>query len=198
MGIAERITTVVVTATITSAAWIVAGSTMIDAAPNAQLAATTTVPAEPRLAVLDTGGLLIPVQGVGADKLSDTFTQTRAGGERVHDAIDIMAPRGTPVIAAAAGTIERLFQSNEGGNTIYVRSPDRRTIHYYAHLDQYALGLQEGQQVVRGQVLGTVGSTGNASETAPHLHFAILQTRPEAQWWDHASAINPYPLLTGH
>jgi murein DD-endopeptidase MepM/ murein hydrolase activator NlpD len=201
MGFTDRITTIVVTATVTSAAWIVAGSTLIDRAPEATpatLSAQQATPGRTRLAVLDTGRLLIPVQGLTADKLEDTFAQARAGGLRVHDAIDIMAPRGTPVIAAAAGTIERVFPSNEGGKTIYLRSSDRRTIHYYAHLDQYAPGLHEGQRVVRGQALGTVGSTGNADETAPHLHFAIMQTTPQAQWYDEGAAINPYPLLTGH
>jgi murein DD-endopeptidase MepM/ murein hydrolase activator NlpD len=194
MGITDRITTILVTATVTSVAWIVVGGTLLQAEPPPQPVPT---PPAARLAVLDTSGLLVPVQGVSANKLSDTFTQARAGGARVHDAVDITAPRGTPVLAAAGGTIEKLFQSNDGGNTIYVRSPDRGTIHYYAHLDSYAQGLHDGQRVQRGQVLGTVGSTGNAAETAPHLHFAIIQTTPGAQWYDGGTAINPYPLLTG-
>ena len=130
-----------------------------------------------------------------AEQLGDTFTDERGGGERLHEALDIMAPRGTRVLAAAPGTVERLFQSQAGGNTIYVRSNDRRTIHYYAHLDAYAPGLEEGDRVSRGEVIGTVGSSGNASEEAPHLHFAILRTTPDAEWWEPATAINPYPLL---
>lgn len=198
MGIVDRLTTILVTATITSAAWIVAGSSVLDRAPKAEMATVAADPAAAPTATPDTGRLLIPVQGVTADKLSDTFTQARAGGARVHDAIDIIAPRGTPVIAAGAGTIERLFQSGDGGNTIYVRSKDRRTLHYYAHLDQYAPGLLEGDKVQRGEALGTVGSTGNANEAAPHLHFAIMQIAPEAEWYDEGAAINPYPLLTAH
>lgn len=142
------------------------------------------------------GGLIIPVQGIRANQLSDTFTQARANGARVHDAIDIMATLGTPVIAAAPGTIEKLFISKAGGLTIYQRSRDRRTIYYYAHLASYAPGLGEGQPVGRGQVLGAVGFTGNANPLAPHLHFAILQTVPGAKWYQRSLAINPYPLLT--
>ena len=141
--------------------------------------------------------LLIPVLNVRPADLSDTFTDSRGGGSRLHEAIDIMAPRGTSVVAAAPGKIERLFRSEAGGNTIYVRSDDGETIHYYAHMDEYAEGLREGQRVRRGQRLGTVGSTGNASEERPHLHFAILQTTPDAEWWEPANAINPFTLLTG-
>ena len=106
-----------------------------------------------------------------------------------------MAAAGTPVVAAAPGTVERLFQSDAGGNTIYVRSQDRQTIHYYAHLQDYAPGLREGQSVQRGQRLGSVGSSGNADPAAPHLHFAIMRTTPDAEWWEPATAVNPYPLL---
>lgn len=140
--------------------------------------------------------LMIPVDGIAARQLVDTFTQARANGARRHDAIDIMAATGTPVRAAASGTAEKLFLSRDGGNTIYVRSPDRRIIYYYAHLDRYAPDLAEGSAVRTGQVLGTVGFSGNANSAAPHLHFAMLVTRPEAHWWDPAMALNPYPLLT--
>jgi murein DD-endopeptidase MepM/ murein hydrolase activator NlpD len=115
----------------------------------------------------------------------------------LHEALDIVAPRGTPVVAAAAGTVEKLFHSDAGGNTLYVRSPDRATIFYYAHLDRYADGLHEGQRVAQGQTLGAVGSTGDASPDAPHLHFEIMQTTPNAKWYESATSINPYPLLTG-
>ena len=140
--------------------------------------------------------LIIPVQGVKPAQLSDTFTQAREGGLRVHDAIDIMAPRGTPVLAAAGGVIEKLFTSAAGGLTIYLRCDDRRLIHYYAHLDAYAPALAEGQHVAQGQLLGTVGSTGNASPDAPHLHFAMQLTDPAASWHQPSRPINPYPLLT--
>lgn len=141
--------------------------------------------------------LRIPVAGVRPEQLSDTFAQAREQGLRSHDAIDIPAPRGTPVLAAAAGRVEKLFLSKPGGKTIYIRSGDGRRIYYYAHLDQYAPSLSEGQQVSAGQVLGAVGSTGNADPSVPHLHFAVMQTDPDARWWEPALAINPYPLLRG-
>jgi murein DD-endopeptidase MepM/ murein hydrolase activator NlpD len=119
------------------------------------------------------------------------------GGERRHEALDIAAPAGTPVIAAAEGRVEKLFRSDDGGNTVYIRSADRRTIYYYAHLQGYSPDLEEGKPVERGQRLGTVGATGNADPSAPHLHFAIMRTAPDAEWWEPATAINPYPLLAG-
>ena len=139
--------------------------------------------------------LVIPVSGVRRDQLVDTFTQSRQGGARVHNAIDIVAPRGTPIIAATGGTVEKLFVSALGGNTAYVRSPERTLIYYYAHLDAYAPGLAAGQVVRQGQLLGTVGSTGDASPDAPHLHFEIQQTGPNTGWWQHSVSLNPYPLL---
>ena len=142
-------------------------------------------------------GLMIPVVGVQAATLTDTFTQARAEGARVHDAIDIMAAEGTPVIAAAPGRVEKLFVSGEGGNTIYVRSLDRRRIYYYAHLASYAADLREGMTVKGGQRLGSVGHTGNASPEAPHLHFAIWTADPGQGWNQDQGAINPYPLLGG-
>lgn len=141
-------------------------------------------------------GLAIPVAGVRASQLTDTYSQARAGGARVHDAIDIMAPRGTAVIAAAEGTVEKLYFSHGGGGiTVYVRSPDRMWIYYYAHLDGYAPGLHEGQRVARGDPIGQVGSTGNASAAGPHLHFAISRIAPGDRWYHQGAAINPYPLL---
>ena len=137
--------------------------------------------------------LLIPVAGVRPDQLSDSFDDARGEG-RVHDAIDIMAPRGTAVIAAAAGTIEKLFDSRLGGRTIYIRRPGGQWMDYYAHLDSYVPGLAEGQKVVQGQLIGTVGSTGDASPEAPHLHYAINMMAPGESWWQ-GRAINPYPLL---
>jgi murein DD-endopeptidase MepM/ murein hydrolase activator NlpD len=142
-------------------------------------------------------GLAIPVAGVKTGQLVDTYTQARAGGQRTHDAIDIMAAEGTPVIAAAPGRVEKLFLSQGGGGiTAYVRSDDGRWIYYYAHLQGYAPGLAEGQQVQRGQLIGRVGHTGNASAAGPHLHFAIFRMNPGERWWQ-GTAINPYPLLAG-
>jgi murein DD-endopeptidase MepM/ murein hydrolase activator NlpD len=141
-------------------------------------------------------GLAIPVVGVKPGQLSDTFTQARAGGGRTHDAIDIMAAEGTPVIAAADGTVEKLFSSALGGTTIYERSADHRWIYYYAHLSAYEPGLHEGQQLRRGQVIAHVGHTGDASAAGPHLHFAINQMGQGDRWWN-GTPINPYPLLAG-
>ncbi len=138
-------------------------------------------------------GLAIPVAGVGPDDLVDTFDDARSEG-RVHDAIDIPAPRGTPVVAAAAGTVARLFTSERGGLTVYVLNG--QTVFYYAHLDAVAPGLAAGRRVARGEALGTVGSTGNASPEAPHLHFAVWRAASAASFWD-GEAVNPYPLLTG-
>jgi peptidoglycan LD-endopeptidase LytH len=140
-------------------------------------------------------GLAIPVVGVKADQLDDTFETARSQGRR-HDAIDIMAGEGTLVIAAADGTIEKLFNSVRGGITVYERSPDQRWIYYYAHLSAYVPGLHEGQHVRRGQVIARVGHTGDASAAGPHLHFAINAMGPGQRWWD-GTPINPYPLLAG-
>ena len=139
-------------------------------------------------------GLVLPVVGVRPDDLADTFTDARSDG-RVHDAIDIMAPRGTPVVAAAAGTVASVHESERGGHTVYLLLPDRRTVHYYAHLDTVAPGVAAGVAVSQGGDVGTVGSTGNASPEAPHLHFAIWTAPSADAFWD-GPAVNPYPLLT--
>ncbi len=162
-----------------------------------------TVPPQPRVPLPMSGvttppsgsALLIPVLGISRVQLADTFTDARSEG-RSHDAIDIMAPHGTPVVAVADGTIEKLFNSERGGLTIYQFEPDGRLAYYYAHLQSYAEGLVEGQAVKRGQVIGFVGSTGNANPDGPHLHFAVFVLGPERKWWQ-GEAINPYPLLTG-
>src|SRR3954465_12882576 len=138
-------------------------------------------------------GLAIPVVGIKAGQLSDTYDEARGQGRR-HDALDIMAPEGAPVIAAGDGRIEKLFNSVRGGITIYERSADQNWVYYYAHLLAYAPGLAEGQQVKRGQVIGRVGHTGDASAAGPHLHFAINSMAPGERWWN-VTAINPYPQL---
>ena len=147
--------------------------------------------------VVGPSGLAVPVAGVRPTQLVDTFTQARADGARVHDAIDIMAPEGTAVLAAAPGTIEKLFFSQGGGGiSAYVRSDDARWTYYYAHLSAYAPGIREGQRVPRGALIGYVGHSGNASPEGPHLHFAINQMRG-GEKWHQGTAINPYPLLAG-
>lgn len=199
--------TAVVTAILTSAFWLFAfNSGMIQAADARKVKPSGDVavvdPAfGPPVAIAESvevgpAGLAIPVAGIKASQLTDTFTQARADGARVHDAIDIMADEGTPVIAATDGTVEKLFLSDGGGITAYVRSPDQRWSYYYAHLQGYAPGLAEGQQVKRGQVIGRVGHTGNANPAGPHLHFAINKMQP-GEKWHQGSPINPYPLLAG-
>lgn len=137
----------------------------------------------------------IPVQGIRAAELIDTWDQTRTAG-RLHRAIDIPAPTGTPVLAAMDGRIEKLFASDRGGLTIYQRSEDGRLMLYYAHLEGYRRGLTEGETARRGQVIATVGASGNADPAVPHLHFQILRTTPDADW-NAGEPINPYPLLAG-
>jgi murein DD-endopeptidase MepM/ murein hydrolase activator NlpD len=138
-------------------------------------------------------GLLIPVQGVPASSLVNTYDQARGQGRR-HDAIDIMAPRGTPVLAVADGAVMKLFRSERGGITLYELAPDRRTIYYYAHLDRYAPGIAEGQPLRRGQVLGYVGDTGDAKPGNYHLHFEVSTTADPKKYWG-GTPENPYPLL---
>jgi murein DD-endopeptidase MepM/ murein hydrolase activator NlpD len=138
--------------------------------------------------------LLVPVLGVKAMQLRDSFNEMR--GIVKHEALDIPAPRGTPVIAVDDGRIAKLFRSIPGGLTIYHFDPGEKFAYYYAHLDGYAAGVAEGSQVKRGEVIGYVGSTGNASSANPHLHFAIFELGPEKRWGK-GTAINPYPLLTG-
>ena len=137
--------------------------------------------------------LTIPVSGITAEQLTPQFYDER--GERGHEAIDIMAPTGTPVVAVEDGTIVKFFTSKAGGITIYQFDPTDTYAYYYAHLDRYADGLKEGDIVMRGQVIGYVGYTGNANPAAPHLHFGIFRLGPEKQWWK-GEALDPYPALT--
>ena len=139
------------------------------------------------------GGLVVPVQGIAAADLMDTYDDPR-GSNRVHEALDIMAPAGTPVLATADGVVEKLFESDNGGLTIYQFDPTETWCYYYAHLQRYAPGLAEGDHVKRGEVIGYVGSTGNASADAPHLHFGIYRLGEQKRWWKGAP-VNPYPLL---
>jgi murein DD-endopeptidase MepM/ murein hydrolase activator NlpD len=141
-----------------------------------------------------TSEIIIPVAGVRAETLRDNFSDARAG--HVHDALDIMAPRGTPVLAAVDGRVRKLFTSRAGGITIYETDPAEQMVYYYAHLDHYASDLVEGKVLRRGDVIGYVGTTGNAPANSPHLHFAISVLPPTKEWWK-GDPINPYPILTG-
>ncbi|MCC5087216.1 M23 family metallopeptidase [Xanthomonas campestris] len=203
-------------ATPATASALAAQSTPTSAAPEAMTAATplaaAPAPAQAASAMAapvggpsaaqaeqasasNTVALLIPVQGITSSQLQDTFTDARSEG-RVHDAIDILAPAGTPVLAVADGTVEKLFDSKRGGLTVYQFEPGGKYCYYYAHLQRYADGLAEKQVIKRGQLIGYVGSTGNADPAAPHLHFEIHRLGPEKQWWK-GEALNPYPILHG-
>jgi len=162
--------------------------------PSTQSSETSSPAAAPSPApLISPAGLIIPVAGVRADQLIDTFSEARSEG-RVHDAIDIPAPQGTPVLAVANGKILKLFQSERGGTTIYQLSSDEKFIYYYAHLDRYAEGLSEGQTVTQGETIAYVGDTGNAGAGNYHLHFSIAITSNPKKYWE-GTNINPYPLL---
>lgn len=164
------------------------------AAPPARPTATAgSASGDADVALLRQRNLTLPVEGIDDDDLVNTFTDPR-GQQRRHEAIDIMAARGTPVVSVEDGRVAKLFDSQQGGLSIYVFDPSGTHCYYYAHLDRYADGLKEGQAVRRGQVIGAVGSTGNAAENAPHLHFAIFRLGPDRQWWK-GTPINPYLVL---
>jgi len=201
---ATALFTAVLTAVVTSAFWIWFYNVVPSTAPIVERSGNVVAVVPPKSApvvvsqqvVVGPSGLALPVVGIKADQLTDTFDAARSQGRR-HDAIDIMAAEGTPVIAAADGTVEKLFNSVRGGITIYERSVDQKWVYYYAHLSAYAPGLHEGQQLKRGQVIAQVGHTGDASPDGPHLHFAVNSMAPGERWW-HGTPINPYPLLAGN
>jgi murein DD-endopeptidase MepM/ murein hydrolase activator NlpD len=168
------------------------GTPASEAAPHTD--ATPPAPAAPAgsadISLLRGRALTLPVSGMGAGQLSDTYSQARAAGAP-HEAIDIMAPRGTPVLAVEDGRVVKLFLSKPGGVTLYQFDPDSNYAYYYAHLDRYADGIAEGVTVRKGQVIAYVGSTGNASPDAPHRHFAIFKLGAEKQWW-RGVPLNPF------
>jgi murein DD-endopeptidase MepM/ murein hydrolase activator NlpD len=135
------------------------------------------------------GQMGLPIQGLKLADLRDTFNEDRNG--HAHEAVDIMAPRGTPVHAAVSGTIRKLFLSKPGGNTIYEFDEAGGHCYYYAHLDRYAESLHEGMRVERGDIIAYVGSTGNADPRTPHLHFALFELGPKREWWK-GKPVDPY------
>jgi len=160
--------------------------------PPEPVSATPTIGAD-RPAELRRRHLTLPVQGLEAGDLRDTFDEMR-GGSRRHEALDILAPRDTPVLAVEDGKVAKLFLSDAGGMTIYQFDPTGMYAYYYAHLERYAEGLKDGDRVQRGQVIGYVGTSGNAPRDTPHLHFAIFRLTDEKRWWQ-GTAIDPYPIL---
>lgn len=137
--------------------------------------------------------LSLPVQGVQIGNVRNSFSELR--GDHIHEAVDILAPRDTPVVAVEDGKIAKLFFSVRGGNTIYHFDPTETYCYYYAHLDRYASDIREGQYIKRGQIIGYVGTSGNAPKDTPHLHFAIFKLNADKRWWQ-GTPIDPYPLLT--
>ncbi|HEV7487875.1 MAG TPA: M23 family metallopeptidase [Thermoanaerobaculia bacterium] len=193
-------------------AWMAAGTTpnvttlppplrvsRVEASPPVPPMSESPAAAAPILPVVPTSTsdaprpLIMPVSGIDPSSIHDMFDEMR-GTTRRHDALDILAPRNTPVVAADDGTVKKLFTSVPGGLTVYEFDPDQRYCYYYAHLDAYAPGLHEGQILHRGDLVGYVGTTGNAPKDTPHLHFAVIRLDPDKRWWT-GSAINPYPLL---
>lgn len=242
MKFAERLFIVIVTATLTSMAWIIAGSSAIelvrnkeeqppaeqpapvvsdpagsepdaaeaseataaeDAAPEAQSVAADSLHREKEpqgdeegaAQVEQLGPLLVPVLNLRRADLMDNYAGASGQPASPHPGIDIAGEAGTTIQAAAPGTIVKIGFSKASGNVIIVRSPGRQWLYVYSHLDELAKGLQEGQRIRRGQRLGSLGSSGTALATKPHLHFAILRTDPDAAWWEPATPVNPYPLL---
>jgi murein DD-endopeptidase MepM/ murein hydrolase activator NlpD len=186
--------TATVTAILTSLYWITAYN-LLDARPAAATGVSgAMLDAGPSVRV-ESASITVPVEGIRASELINSWDQSRAEG-RLHRAIDIPVPAGTPVLAAMDGRIAKLFASDRGGLTIYQRSVDGTLMLYYAHLQGYRRGLAEGQAVRRGQVIATVGASGNADPAVPHLHFQMLRTTPDADW-NAGEPVNPYPLLTG-
>jgi len=194
------------------AGWLLGGAALVALTPwTAAGSAARTPPARQRETVhVSAGGLtpageqasttspsflVVPVLGVQPSELRDDFAHPRGNG-RTHGAIDILASRGTPVVAAVDGTIRKLFTSRTGGLTIYQFDRGENRVYYYAHLDSYARGLAEGLVVRQGTVIGYVGTTGNAPADTPHLHFSVENLPPAKEWWK-GSPVNPYPLLAG-
>ena len=164
----------------------------VAAAPAAALPPTIPEIGVDPLADLKKRRLRLPVSGVDADDLTRSFADQRSGN-RLHEAIDILAPRHTPVLAVEDGVLVKFFHSKAGGNTIYQFDPASRYAYYYAHLDRYAAGVKEGDKVKKGQIIGHVGTTGNAPPSTPHLHFAIFKLTDQKQWWKGAP-IDPFDV----
>jgi len=138
--------------------------------------------------------ILVPVAGADMTKVEDSFNEGRDGGERTHRAIDILAPRGTPILSADDGKILRMTTGGLGGISMYTVDPDARLVYYYAHMERYNDAMSPGRAIVKGDTLGFVGTTGNAPKDTPHLHFQVMSMPADGKYWD-GDAINPYPLF---
>jgi peptidoglycan LD-endopeptidase LytH len=153
-------------------------------------AGTSDASDEAAITTLRHRGLRVPIDDADVERLKGMFSESR-GGNPAHEAVDILAPRDTPIHAVDDGTIAKLFTSQAGGLTVYQFDPDQRFSYYYAHLERYATGLIDGQRVTRGEVIGFVGTSGNAPANTPHLHFAIFELGADHRWWS-GRPIDPY------
>lgn len=172
-----------------------------DTRPAAPVPADTFIAAPPKANApiatagdLPRGHLRLPLDGADVDAFKGGFSEKRDGGGRPHEAVDMLAPRNTPVHAVESGTIAKLFTSKAGGLTIYQFDPAGRLCYYYAHLERYAEGLKDGQAVSQGDVIGYVGTTGNAPANTPHLHFAVFELNADKRWWQ-GKPIDPYQVF---
>lgn len=157
------------------------------------LSTVAAVPSD-ATAVAHIGALYFPVAAGDSMRLDDSFDASRDGGARRHRAIDILAPRGTPVLSAGDGRILRLSSSPKGGITVYASDLEDRFVYYYAHLDRYHPSVYAGKPLMRGDTLGYVGTTGNSPKDVPHLHFQIMRMPADRKYWN-GEPLNPYPLL---
>lgn len=199
MRVVKKMTFTLAALCVAGLAWVAAGTTPNGNAPQSQPHPSTKTYTIPAPILTTSSGdaprpLSMPVAGIDPSTIHDNFNEMRGGDTRRHDALDILAPRGTNVVATDDGTVKKLFTSVAGGLTVYEFDPDQRYCYYYAHLDAYAPGLHEGQILHRGDLIGYVGTTGNAPKDTPHLHFAVIRLDPDRRWWT-GTAIDPYPLL---
>ncbi|HKY21655.1 MAG TPA: M23 family metallopeptidase [Vicinamibacterales bacterium] len=164
--------------------------TTITSADGGPTISANTMISSSDLASLRSRSLLLPVRGIVADDLESSFHDAR-GSSRHHEAIDILAPRGTEVLAVEDGKVAKMFTSDAGGLTLYQFDPSETFVYYYAHLDRYASGIKEGMVLRRGDVIGVVGTTGNAPKDTPHLHFAIAKLDADRRWWG-GTALDPF------
>jgi peptidoglycan LD-endopeptidase LytH len=166
------------------------------AKPDAPSVAQAAAPAAPAdaTAVAHLRSLFFPVSGGDSTRLDDSFDEPRDGGQRKHNAIDIMAPRGSAVLSVQDGRILRLMKSAKGGITVYATDLEEQYVYYYAHLDRYHSNIYAGRPLLKGDTLGYVGTTGNAPKDLPHLHFQVMRMPANRQFWN-GDPVNPYPLL---
>ena len=154
----------------------------------------TSLPAASAIGDLRRHGLRLPIDDADVQTMKGGFEEGRAAGGRPHEAVDILAPRNTPIRAVEDGAVAKLFTSQAGGLTIYQFDPSGRFCYYYAHLERYAPGLHDGQHVSQGEVIGFVGTSGNAPANTPHLHFAVFELDADRHWWK-GRAIDPYLIF---